>query len=169
MVESLTYIYTTKAEMESIFGEDGILLRADDNSTDALETTETNQLTDVREEATDEINFYCLDRYTAANLDNNIWVRRACSTIACHLLSQRRGNPEQYLAPYERLVSRLEKVQQNKLNIPRIAPRDDETPGHSNVVVDDVYTKRKLRVQFETSQGDTDSLQDSDRPYLLEP
>jgi len=165
-IETLTTLYTTEAEIDSIFSEDGVTFRFDDDGDDAISAgIEADSLADVIAEATDEVNFYTQTRYAAADLANNLWVRRAASYIAANLASARRGNPEQYADKVSRLRDRLQLVLDKKMHIPRMPIAYDDTPGMSNLVVDDRFPKSKLRVEIENSVG-TYPDQDIDRPGL---
>ena len=166
---ALTYTYTTKAEMESIFGTDGILLRLDDDRSEAIDGSETANLTDVIEEASHEINFHCVHRYEPATLSANTWIRRACSLIACYFLSRRQGDPEQYQTAYDQAMQRLLQIRENKMDLPLTALRHDETPAMSNLRVDERYYEAKVRVQDRISEGGTDGAQDLSHNFYFDP
>lgn len=173
---ALTYTYTTQAEMESIFGTEStspVELRLDDDGDldGSLDAIEASALADVIEEASHEINFHLAQRYTPVVLNAHSWVRRACSIIACYLLSQRRGDPAQYTDAYTRVITRLEEIFAGKRDLPLTADRHpaDQQPALSNLVVSDRYGRKKLRVQEDVSEGGTDGSQHLDHVYYFDP
>lgn len=167
--------YTTQAEMESLFGTEAISpvdLRLDDDGDldGSLDAAESSALDDVIEEATSEIDFHLLGRYTTDVLSAHSWVRRACSVIAVYLLSQRRGDPAQFTDQYNRVMLRLQQIQDGKKFLPAVGTRHQtEEPAMSNVVVSDHFARKKLRVQDDTSEGTTDGSQDLDHVYYFDP
>lgn len=145
MVETLTYTYTTQREMESVFSRLAVLLRTDDPPDISPDPDAT--LTDVIEDATDVCNEYLLPRYAASVLNESKWVRRRCSLIACHLLSERRGNPGQFTDRYEAIIDSFKLVAKGYRQIPRQATRHDLTPKHTNIVVDDRVSPEEDKLQ----------------------
>lgn len=135
MAETITYTYTTKAEIASVFSQLAVTLRIIDE-TDST-SSQTTYLTDIIEEATDVINEYLLGIYNASDLANSKWVRRRASWIAVYLLSQRRGNPAQFQARYDEIIESLEQIMDGRRQIPRTPTADDFIPVHRNAVVDD--------------------------------
>lgn len=162
MVETLTYTYTSVAEIRRIYSTDAVNLRLDDDDDGYVSPTD-DVYTDLVYEATDMVNLYCEQWYDPSDMAENSWVRRQATWIACYLLSQRRGNPSQYGKRYEEIVGLLEKVQAGQLQIPRLPHRADFTPAVSNFRVDDRFQVRKTRVQPTISSGGTSSRQDLDR------
>ena len=166
MVESLPTLLTSQAEMERIFGVEAVLTRLDDDEDDVVDTERIN---DVMLEATDEVLMFCEGRYNTTDLIQNRWVRRAATTIAIHLLSQRRGNSDQYSTAFTRIEDRLKSIQSGQFSIPRLTTAHDERPAMSNLVIDDRYSRNKIREQVDISEGTTDGSQDDDWPHMLEP
>lgn len=160
--ESAPLLYTTQAEIESIVGPIAVILQVDDDETGAIDGTESTLVDDAIWEATDTFNEYALHYYTAEVLETSGWVRRRVSYMAAHLLGRRRGNPSIYCEEYDKILEELKQIQLGLLHIPRMAKRADFTPKMSNLVVDQNYTKSKIRVDSQTSVGDTDSEQDLD-------
>jgi hypothetical protein len=168
MVETLPTLLTSQAEMERLFGADAIMYRVDDNEDGTIAgTTESSILDDVMLEATDDVFMYLESRYATADLENNRYARRAATTLAVHYLSQRCGNPEQYVSSYNRIVERLKGINVGTFNLSRMKTAHDEKPVMSNLVVDDRYRRRKIREQIDTSEGTTDGSQDPDWPMLI--
>lgn len=155
MVETLTYKYTTQAEMERAFSTAAVTARTDDGVLADL-------LDDCINEATDEINFHCERWYEPSDMVNNLWVRRTATWLACYYLSQRMGNPAQFETHIEEIKLRLEHIYSGHKQIPRLATRDDMTPAMSNLRVDDRFRVEKIRVQPTISTGGSYSKQDKD-------
>lgn len=166
MVETLTHVYTSQAEMESVFSVDGILLRMDDDGSAVIDGTEVSNLSDIFDEATDEVNIRVEQRYDPSVLVNNLWVRRAATYIACYIASIRLGNAEQYRGQRDYYIGLLERVKEHKMVIPRLPVRYNEQPGMSNLIIDHHFPKSKIRVETENSVGGTYPDMDADRPGL---
>ena len=166
MVESLPTLLTSQAEMERLSGAEAILTRLDDDEDDVVDTDSIN---DIMLEATDEVLMFCESRYNTSDLIQNRWVRRAATTIAVHLLSQRMGNSDQYSTAFSRIEDRLKSIVEGRFSIPRLTTAQDERPAMSNLVIDDRYARAKIREQTDISEGTTDGSQDDDWPHVLEP
>ena len=164
--EVLTYVYTSRTEMARLYSEVAVQLREDDDDDGVAES---GVIQDCIDEATDMINIYCLDWHEAADMADNLTVRRWATLIACWLLSQRRGNPEQFAGRYEQIVALLEKCLTGHYHIPRLATKKDFTPGVSQYVVDDRFKIRKLRVTEQISTGGgTPEKRHTDRRWIYE-
>ena len=162
-VETLTYTYTSQAEIERLLSTAGALARVDD---DLDGSAESGVWEDVVDEATDEINFHCEHLYEPSDMANNLWVRRRATLIGAYLLSQRRGDSGLYHERYQKLIEVLELVRDGKRQIPRLPTKDDYTPAMSNLRVDHRFGSRKIRVQRTTSTGGTSGRQNLDPSYL---
>jgi phage gp36-like protein len=162
-METLPYVYTTRAEVESIYGIRAVDLRLDDDpESDDVDTTEESFLTYLCEEATDIINQYVLQRYDAVALNESSWVRRRAAWIACYLLSQRRGQAKQYVSRYNEIIFDLERIMTGTLIIPRVPTSADFSPAMSNLVIDDRYSQSKIRHERNTSTGGTEGVRNVD-------
>lgn len=154
--------YTCPTCMARLFSSDGIDLRTDDG----LDTREQDlMLEDAIMDATDLINQYCLPIYHETELHRSRWVSRRACYLACHFLSQRRGNPAQYQARHDAILEELGQVQRTNLYIPRLKVRNEITPSMSNLIVDDRYVQDSLRVERSNSFGTTYSGQDLDHGH----
>lgn len=160
MAETLVYLYTSQKEIERIWSPKAAAVRLDDSRTG---NTDVNLWNDIIFEATDTVNLYLQPFYNDIDLQNNLWVRRCASYIGCYLLSLHRGNPPQFKVQYERMVELLEKVQDGRMQIPRLPTNYDYTPGMSNYAIDDYYNINKVRVEPTISTGGTGGNQDIDR------
>lgn len=156
MVESLTYEYTTRAEMDRIFSASGVSLRIDDLS----DPDDVTIFTEIIGEATEMVNYYCSLNYEEIDLNDSFMVRRWATWIACYLLSQRRGNPAVFSDKYEEVLAMMEEVSNFTRIIPRLPTREDLTPAMSNLHIDDRFRTHKIRVHPTISTGGTYGKQD---------
>ena len=155
MVETLSYTYTTRAEMERIFGESGVSLRSDDLGSD-----QTAMLDEIIGEATEMVNYHCSLIYEEEDLNTSFLSRRWATWIACYLLSQRRGNPSVFSEKYEEVITMLSEVADFTRIIPRLATREDFTPAMSNLHIHHRFRTHKIRVHPTISTGGTYGKQD---------
>lgn len=163
--ETVPYIYTTEAEIQSLFGAEAVTLLTDDNQDGTGDST----LSDAAcLDATDYINLYCSLRYNESDMVNNQWVRRQATYLAAYFLSMRRGNPQRYLSAYERITAVLERINRGELMIPRLPTRSDYAPGVTNYRVDDRFHVNKTRVQPTITSGTDTGDQDLDVNYPYE-
>lgn len=160
MVEVLTNVYTSEAEIVNVLSQLGLDFTLDD----LVEPTLTQAKLEFIEDATDLINQFAALRYLEADMVNSRWVRSRASWLAAYLFTQRRGNP----APgsvadrHERIMDELRDVREENIDIPRLATRGNFVPSISNYKIDDRFTKRKVRVETEISSGGTYPEQDAD-------
>lgn len=155
MPTALSYLYTTKAECLRRYGDVGLKSIVQDlGASDTVEFW-----TELTSEATDVINTYCLVFYNAADLYNSRWVRSRATWIGCYLLSQRRGNPAQFIPRYQEIMEELLMVMEGRLMIPGLATSNDFAPAMSNLQVDDRFAVSKIRVEQIISTGGTSSRQ----------
>ena len=157
--EDFPLAYTCETCMARLFSQDGIDLRTDDTG-----GTKDDMVDDAIMDATDMINQHCLGLYPDTELFRSRWVSRRACYLACHFLSQRRGNPAQYQDQYERIERELKQVQELIFVIPRIRPRNEVTPSMSNLVVDDRYCQQKIRAVKATQVGEDYNEQHADYP-----
>jgi len=92
MVESLTYTYTSKTEIEALISKEGLELHIDDQQTGPQGLQTGDVIDDAIEYATDEMNSRLLHLYEAVNLSNSLWVRGRATIIAASWVFQRCGN-----------------------------------------------------------------------------
>jgi hypothetical protein len=168
MPETIPYLYTSREEVESIFGQTAVSLRLDDDETGGVSEVEDDLFDDVIDEATDEINIYCHRYYAADQLYQSAWVRRRCSWIAAALLSERRGNPGQFASRIATIYAMLERIRNGTYYIPRLPYSADLSPGMINTVIDDRFPRSKNRVQADQSVGGTDQHIDIDNSFYVD-
>lgn len=139
-LEAVPTLYTSQAEMESLFGFLGVQLRLDDDDDEIVATPETEYLTDVMVEATDIINQHIGWIYDDVELSESRWVRRRASWIACHLISKRRGNAKQFQEQFDQCMEDFREVELHRRWIPRKKPKYDFAPAMSNLRIDYRYS-----------------------------
>lgn len=167
MVESLSYTYSSRSEIERLMSTLSVEEYA---SEAALGDDEDANIADVIAQATDEVNYYCLKFYTEELMSENSYIRRLATDIAAYYLSQRRGEPERYVGLYNGAIDKLKEVNAGTHQIPRLPWRSDFAPCHSNIVLDYRFGKRIARVEEQTSSGEGYSGQNVDISFNpLEP
>lgn len=156
MPTALQYVYTSRDEVERIYGDKGVTLNMADLKGSDIEL----YWTEVISEATDTINLYCVQFYDEIDLASSYWVRRKATWIAAYLHSQRRGNASLFVQRFQEVMEELMAIQQGLLQIPGLATRSDLTPALSNFTIDDRFYTNKIRVLPSISVGGTNSRQD---------
>ena len=160
----LANVYTSQDEIDRLFSTVGVSLRTDD-----LESIDlTAYWTELTEEVTETINQYAEMYYAPADLVTSRWVRSRATWLGAHYLSMRRGNPALFLARYEDIITDLENVALGNVIIPSLPTRADMTPTMSNLIVDERFVVKKLRVHPVISAGGNDSRQDPAYIYPYE-
>ncbi len=154
--ETLTYTYTTQAEIERLYGKTGVAaITADLQGTNIASMWE-----EIIADATLTIDSYASQVYDQEDLATSRWVRNRATWLAAYRLSQRKGNNDLYAQRYQEIIDELEKVKSLILIIPNIPTSSDLTPAMSNISIDPRYNIRKVRVNPEISTGGTSDRQD---------
>ena len=122
-----TTLYCAISDVQNRLSADGVTYRTDDAPPTANG--------DVLDEASREIDWYCLTQYAETDLATSRWVKHQCAVIASYLLCERRGNPvpSGIARKYDRLVKKLEAVQSGARVIPDLGRRRTDVPTVSNV------------------------------------
>ena len=161
---ALTYVYTTRDEIERLMSGVGVRLRVDDliDSTDPdYDASDIGYyFQELTEDATLTIDQYAEGHYDPEDLVNSRWGRIRATWSGADLLSQRRGNPALFYSRYEEIIGELQQVTFGNLVIPGLPTRADLTPAMSNLRVDERFMVRKLRVMDSISTGGTSARQD---------
>ncbi|MBW1953241.1 MAG: DUF1320 family protein [Deltaproteobacteria bacterium] len=144
----MSYTYTTEAEIMRVLSREGWLSQADDDRDGIVDPA---LLQEVVGEATEEINLYLAQRYRPEDLANHTLVRRWATYFACYLVSLRRGNPAHFTGIVERITGWLERIFANRMNLPGLPVRKEMGPAMSNLEINDLYRRRKIRVDPVTS------------------
>lgn len=155
MPETITYLYTTQAEMERLYGKKGLeSLIADMGGTNIATWWQ-----EIAADATTTIDSYASQVYAPADLYTSYWVRIRATWIGCYRASQRKGNPDLFSQRYQEIIEELEKVKTQDIIIPNIPTAADLTPAMSNVYIDARYEIDKIRVIPQISTGGTSGRQ----------
>ena len=158
-IETLSYVYTSQAEIGRVMSVAHATLSVDDDEDSVAEDSVWD---DIVNDATDYINQYCERYYEPQDMADNLWVRRRASWVGAYFASMRRGNPGYFQARFDLVTHELEKVFSGLLQIPRLPTRADLSPAMSNYTVDHRYAVRKIRVNRDISVGGTYSNQHID-------
>lgn len=119
---------------------------------------------DAINQATEEIDLFCRQRYLQAALSASTIIRRWCVVIAARFLCQRRGNvvPDSIEVEWERISAHLNSVSLGRLQLPGVALRADLRPTMSNVTIDRRYRRSTVRVTpSNSSNAPTSMTQDT--------
>lgn len=146
--------YTSRTEMNRLFSAQGVEFRLDD----AFSCED--DLNFFIDDASSTVDQYASQVYLPADMYTSKWVRIRTTWIACHLLSQRQGNPSLFFGRYEQILDELQRVAQQALIIPELSTREDMVPTMSNIEHDPRYREKTLRVESTVSTGSTSSKQD---------
>lgn len=113
--------YCTVTHIQKRISQTAIDLRIDDDPT---------CVPSVIEEASIEIDGYCLLKYSETSLAASDWIRLKCTDIAVHYLCLRRlnGSPVAAQARYDKAIADLEKIQIGSLTIPDAPRRKASVP-----------------------------------------
>jgi hypothetical protein len=154
---------TTREEIERVYSANAVLFRLDDAATpeDA-----DNIIEDIIAWATETVVSYTLHHYDTVNLAASAWARRRTTILACYYLSQRRGNPPQFVAEAKRVMEDLTLVRDNKVLIPDIPVRAADVPTVSSFRIDDRYAINKQRVVSSQSTKPYAGQQLYETPYI---
>lgn len=142
--------YCTATQLDRYVSSAGVVEFADHDDDGSADDEVVN---DCINEATEEINGYCQQRYAPADLAGSTLVNRWAVKLAAYFLTQRRGNPppDSFAMEFQRVVALLEKVAAGAYQLPGVALRADLRPSWSNLRVDRRYGQRKIRVKKDTS------------------
>lgn len=158
-IETLTSTYTSQNEMERLLSADGVSLRADDDG-DGINESNANPggaivtvIQDAIDDATEKIDEYLADIYYESAMAESLWIRRRAAVLGCYALSMRRGNPPLFAGKVVEIIADLEAIRLGKRRVPRLATREDFTPGISQPRVDDRFMIRKIRIDEQISTG----------------
>lgn len=142
--------FTTRDEIERLFSADAVQVRIDD-AADIL--AETDVIDEVIADATEFVWQYLWTRYAEAQVVNRDWVRRRATYVAAHFLSQRRGNPGQFIDRFEQIKEELQLVYTCALHVPDAQVNTVQQPVVSNYVVDNRNYGPVIRVTEDSTGG----------------
>lgn len=144
--------YTTRAAIERVLSLEGAVLHADD---DQDWVGEPGVYEDVAEEASEDIDLYCRERYDEAALASSGWIQRKAAVLGAYYLCCRRGNPppDSLQRRYDKIFEELALIQKGQLDVPGLAEAHSTAPCLSNVRLDGRFRQSKIRVQPSISTG----------------
>ncbi len=154
----------TIAEVERFYSANAVIDAADH---DADGVADTDVVEDCINQASDEIELYARQQYTPAVLATSTLVTRWCVVMSTRFLQERRGNvvSNSIAVQWDRIIENLEKVSENRLQLPGLAKRDDLRPTWSNLKIDRRFRHSKIRVtQTNSSSAPTKLTQDGTLP-----
>ena len=160
-----TIVYCSIAELDRFMSSAATDDFADH---DADGTADTDVIEDCINQATDEIDLYARQQYTPAVLATSTLITRWCVVMAARFLQERRMNvvSESIVVQWDRIIANLEKVAENRLQLPGLAKRDDMRPTWSNLKIDRRFRHSKIRVtQTNSSNAPTKLTQDATLPH----
>lgn len=140
--------FLTSTDLQARLSSAGYNLRVDDNF---------SAVTQVQQDATNRLRFYCLPNYTEADLLSNSqaggWTNDRATDFGAYLLCRRRGNPvpQSIVDAYKEAVEMCEGIHQDIYEIPGISERFPDAPVMSNLNVNPHYNYKKLRVETSIS------------------
>jgi phage gp36-like protein len=158
MVETITYKYTTEAELVRLMSQASLTeFLTDPDGTVLVDTpvpttpTKSEVLNDAIDRATDKVNDYCYQLYELRLLANSRWVRVRATAIAAHYLTQRKGEPGRYQQLYDEAIADLQSVKETKTYIRELPLITDMRPTANNQVIDDRFASSRARSSQRTS------------------
>lgn len=168
-----TYLYCNEADIDEFLSIEGKVGRVDDNSDQAVNTTEQRAITQAIRFATLQVSFYCSERYCSADLAESWWANRMALICACYWLSCRRGNPPpgSFDELHKQAIEDMKTVHSGEYQIPQLGMSEASFPGWSNVNVNMLYSLRKIRVERPLSDRTQTPYQrniDRDADYIVE-
>lgn len=144
--------YCAREDIDDVLSDEGVGYRATD---EANQIEKSGLVTRTIRQASDRVNLYCGERYTAAELATSDYIISATAVIAAYMLSTRRGNPPppSLEARYKEVFEELGKIQLGQADVPGIVTRGGSVPVLSNLRIDGRYRQSKVRVQPDISTG----------------
>lgn len=102
-----------------------------------------------------------LPMFDPTDMAGNPWVESRCTWIASHLLSKRRGNEHYFVDLYDEAIRELEAIATGEIAPPVDIPlRSHSYPSMSNIVIDEKFGTKKIRVRPQISVGGSYAGQD---------
>lgn len=149
-------VYCTREDIADIWSDVGLNLRANDGPDEPGWMEKDGLMARVIRQATDRVNYYCLQRYTAANLATSDYVTDATAVIAAYKFAIRRGNPaaQSLYDRYQDVLRELAEIKAGTNQIPGLAEKFAAYPTLSNLRWDGRYRENKIRVRQNSSTGE---------------
>ncbi len=160
-----TIVYCSIAELQRFMSTNATTDFADH---DADGSADTDVLEDCINQGTDEIDLYARQQHTQAQLATSTLINKWCIVMSARFLQERRMNvvSESIVVQWDRIIELLEKVADNRRQLPGLAKRDDMRPTWSNLKVDRRFRHSKIRVtRTNSSSAPTKLTQDATLPH----
>ena len=157
-------VYCSIAELQRFMSSDATDDAADH---DADGTADADVIEDCINQATDEIDLYCLEQHTQAQLATSTLITRWCVVMSARFLQERRMNvvSESIAVQWDRILENLQNISDGTLQLPNLAKSDDMRPTWSNLKIDRRFRHSKIRVtQTNSSSAPTKLTQDATLP-----
>jgi phage gp36-like protein len=135
------HLYTSVPEMHRVISSVGRVLWTDDEDDDE------QVLLEVIEDATTTMDSYLYRLHDAEDLKKSVWVRRRATVMACHYLTQRRGDPGLFSDRMFSIQEELQAVLEGLIQIPDMPFTAGMMAVMQNVTVDQRYLSQKNRVK----------------------
>lgn len=149
LLNSLSFYFTSKAELERLFSSLGIEYRRDDFADYPSEYTKV--LLEIISQATYEVKAILNKLFEDSDLFRSIWVRRRATIIGCYLFSIRRGNDSQYYNEYLDALADLNDLLEGKLYLEELPSGPGTRVGFYNISTDNRRPAHSVRVDSVTS------------------
>lgn len=161
---AISYDYfSSEAEVARIMGRFALELIMED--WDAYDQSPVWE--DILSYADETILPYVTQSYNVPELRRNSYIRRRATMLACHQVSQRRGNPGLYLQQVNSIMEELEEIRKNRLHVPGAKPIGNLGPVVRNYTMQP-YIYHPQRIQKLKSTGDSYAQEKIDwHPFLF--
>ncbi len=115
---------------------------------------ESGAIEDCIWDASEIINSFVTHLYRPEDLVTSAYINRRCTDMAVYYLMTRRGNsaPGSIQRRYEECLDWLQKIHDQKLEIPMLPVRHTQAPAFSNVRIDMRYPTHRVRVERSISE-----------------
>jgi hypothetical protein len=149
---------TTQAKVEALLSQFGVEARVDDDQ-DGEE--DSGLMTSIIEKCSSDVYLYLLKRYSVAAVAASTWAQWCTAAFCVCELNRRRNNPcpESACEACQRYKEELELIRDGKQPLigdeGPVAPRFDDLPTVTNLMVDGRYRRAKIRRVGRTSTGPT--------------
>lgn len=148
--------YCTRADIESIVGQPGVLACIDDDRDGAEVAGETAHVTNAIERAAVEMNAALSNQYpTLSSLASNAWCKWCNAYLAAYMLYARRGNPPPHIV-IEAVGDYREKLAEarwGRFQIPEQLPENETIATVSNFQPELHRRTGPISVDVEQSTG----------------
>lgn len=144
--------YCTLEDMQRLFSSQGVTAFSDH---DADGQDDDGVTDDCIDQATEEINYYAMQFYSAASLAASTLINRWCTVLAVVFLCQRRGNPipDSLASEREAIIAKLIEIRSGIGKLPGVAYKSNLRPSFSNLEIDRRFPSSRVRVNRTNSDG----------------